>query len=54
MAIYVQASLNGGVVTKFTITDKTTGRTHTETVDDIEQGEGLGKIKLSIGLRFAK
>ena len=54
MALYVQVSNTGGVVTRFTMKDEITGKTWTESVDDIKNGEGLGKINLSLGLRFAK
>jgi len=54
MALYVQVSNTGGVVTRFTLKDELTGKTYNESVDDIENGEGLGKINLSLGLRFAK
>ena len=54
LAIYVQAALHGGVVTNFTLIDETTGKTETISVDDINDGVGLGKINLAIGLRFAK
>ncbi|MCL2041832.1 MAG: hypothetical protein FWG84_07330 [Bacteroidales bacterium] len=54
LAIYFQASLTGGVVTKFTLIDEITGDTETFSVDDVNDGEGIGKINLSIGLRFAK
>jgi hypothetical protein len=54
MAIYFQASLNSGVVTNITTIDEETGKTYTETIDDINYGVGLGKINLSIGVRFAK
>ena len=54
MALYVQVSNTGGVVTRFTVKDEITGETETISVDDVKNGEGLGKINLSVGLRFAK
>ena len=54
MAIYVQASLNAGVVTDFTLIDEITGYTEHVTVDNANDGVGLGRMNLSIGVRFAK
>jgi len=54
MALYIQASLNTGVVTKCTIVDETTGQSTSISVDDINEGVGLGRMNLAIGVRFAK
>jgi hypothetical protein len=54
MAIYFQASLNGGVVTDFTMVNEITGYTEKISVDDANDGVGLGRANLSIGVRFAK
>jgi len=53
MAIYVQASFTGGIITKSTSIDETTGDIYVSSVDKIYEGEGIGRINLSIGLRFA-
>jgi len=54
MAIYVQGSLNGGIVTSITETDEITGSSKKYSTDDPNYGVGLGRLNLSIGLRFAK
>jgi hypothetical protein len=53
MAIYVRAALNAGVVTNITMIDEITGKTETISVDDVNNGVGLGKMSLSVGVRFA-
>jgi hypothetical protein len=54
LAIFVQAWLSSGVVTNITFKDELTGETTTASTDDANNGVGLGKINLSLGLRFAK
>ena len=54
MAIYVRASLNAGVVNNFTLIDEITRYTEHVTTDDVNEGVGLGRMNLSIGVRFAK
>lgn len=53
LAIVLQASLAGGVLSKVTLLDESTGQTKTYKAPEGE-GEGLGRLEFSIGVRFGK